>query len=70
MENIIGLKNLRENMVDYINRIAKGESFIVFKQSKPLFRISPLQGEQWEEIIDFTKIKKGGVDIKEILSRL
>ncbi|OIP80396.1 MAG: hypothetical protein AUK20_01415 [Parcubacteria group bacterium CG2_30_45_37] len=70
MENTIGLKNLRENMVDYINRIAKGESFIVFKQSKPLFRISPLKGEQWEEIIDFTKIKKGGVDIKEILSRL
>lgn len=70
MENIIGLKNLRENMVDYINRIAKGESFIVFKQSKPLFRISPLQGEQWEEIIDFTKIKKGGININEILSRL
>jgi len=70
MENTIGLKNLRENMADYINRIVKGESFIVFKQSKPLFRISPLQGEQWEEIIDFTKIKKNGVDIKEILSRL
>lgn len=70
MENIIGLKNLRENMVDYINRIAKGESFIVFKQSKPLFRISPIQGEQWEEIIDFTKIKKGGININEILSRL
>lgn len=57
-------------MIDYINRIAKGESFIVFKQSKPLFRISPLQGEQWEEIIDFTKIKKGGININEILSRL
>ena len=70
MENIIGLKNLRENMVGYINRVAKGESFIVFKQSKPLFRISPLRGEQWEEIIDFTKITKGGVDIKKILSRL
>lgn len=70
MENIIGLKNLRENMVDYINRIAKGESFIVFKQTKPLFKISPIQDEEWEEVIDFTKIKKGGVDIKEILSRL
>lgn len=70
MENIVGLKNLRENMVDYINRIARGESFVVFKQSKPLFRISPIQGEQWEEIIDFTKIKKGGININEILSRL
>ena len=70
MENIVGLKNLRENMVDYINRIAKGESFIVFKQTKPLFKISPIQDEEWEEVIDFTKIKKGGVNIKEILSRL
>jgi antitoxin (DNA-binding transcriptional repressor) of toxin-antitoxin stability system len=70
MENIVGLKNLRENMVDYVKRIAKGESFIVFKQTKPLFKISPIEDEEWEEIIDFTKIKKGGVDIKEILSRL
>ena len=70
MENIIGLKNLRENMVDYAKRVGQGESFIVFKQSKPLFRLCPLGGEQWEEIIDFTKIKKGGVDINEILSRL
>ena len=27
-------------------------------------------GELWEEVIDFTEIKKNGVDIKEILSRL
>ena len=26
--------------------------------------------EQWEEVVDFTKIKKGGVDIDDILSRL
>jgi len=70
MANVVGLKNLRENMIDYINRIAEGESFIVFKQTKPLFKISPVQDEEWEEVIDFTKIKKGGVDIKEILSRL
>jgi len=70
MENIIGLKKLRENMVDYINRIAKGESFIVFKQTKPLFKISPIRGEQWEEVIDFTKIRKGGVNINDVLSRL
>jgi antitoxin (DNA-binding transcriptional repressor) of toxin-antitoxin stability system len=70
MENIVGLKSLRENMTDYINRIAKGESFIVFKQTKPLFKISPVQDEEWEEVIDFTKIRKGGVNIKEILSRL
>jgi hypothetical protein len=25
---------------------------------------------KWVKVIDFTKIKKGGVEIKEILSRL
>jgi len=70
MNNIVGLKNLRENMVEYINRVAKGESFIVFKQSKPLFKLSPIEDGLWEEIIDFTKIKKGGVDIKDVLSRI
>ena len=71
MENIINLKNLRENMSDYAKKIAQGQTFIVFKQSKPLFKISPVDEEsRWEEVIDFTKKKKGGVDIDEVLSRL
>lgn len=71
MENIIGLKDLRQNMADYTKKVQKGQSFIVFKQSKPLFKVIPLENEEeWEEIIDFTKIKRGGINIKEILSRL
>jgi len=27
-------------------------------------------GKPWKKVIDFTKIKKGGIDIKEVLSRL
>ncbi len=72
MENLVGLKELRENMEKYIKRIKKGESLIVMRRSTPLFKISPIddESEEWEEIIDFTKIKKGGVDTKDILSRL
>ena len=70
MDNIISLKNLRENMQEYSQKIKKGHSFIVFKKSKPLFKISPVDEGCWEEMIDFTKIKKGGVDIKELLQRL
>ncbi|MEK7172417.1 MAG: hypothetical protein AAB723_00445 [Patescibacteria group bacterium] len=70
MENIISVKSLRQNMADYARQIEKGATFIVFKRSKPLFRVSPVPGEIWEEALDFTKIKKGGVDIKDILSRL
>ena len=71
MENIIGLKELRVNMSKYIKKVAKGSSFIVFKKTKPLFKICPIiKDEKWEEVIDFTKIKKGGVDIDDVLSRL
>jgi len=70
MENIITLKNLRENMQDYAEKVKQGYSFIVFKKSQPLFKVSPITEGQWEEVIDFTKISKGGVDIKELLERL
>lgn len=72
MGNIIGLKELRQNMAGYAQKVQKGQSFIVVKQSKPLFKITPLEqeAEEWEEVIDFTKIKKGGVKLEELLSRL
>jgi antitoxin (DNA-binding transcriptional repressor) of toxin-antitoxin stability system len=71
MPNIIALKDLRLNMEKYANKVKAGESFIVLKQSKPLFKISPINDdEQWEEAVDFTKIKKGGVNIDELLARL
>ena len=57
MENIVGLKELRQNMAKYVKKVAQGSSFIVFKQSNPLFRILPLNDETWEEVADFTKIK-------------
>jgi len=70
MENIINLKNLREHMQEYARRVEKGDSFIVFKKSKPLFKISPIDDGLWEEVIDFTEISKDGVDIKDLLQRL
>jgi len=71
-KTIVGLRELRENIEAYISRIEKGDSFIVVKKSKPVFKISPLDddAELWEPVIDFTKIKKGGVAIADLLSRL
>jgi len=69
MQKAVGLKELRLNMDKYARKVHEGESFVVFNRTKPIFQIAPLD-EQWEEVIDFTKIKKGGVNIDEILSRL
>ena len=71
MPNIIGLRELRENVSQYAEQVAKGKSFVVVKQSKPLFKISPVDEEEnWETVIDFTKIKKGGVAVEDIVAAI
>jgi len=70
MDRMIGLKEFRNNVDAYVKRIDKGYKFLVLKRGKPVFEISPVGPNLWEEVIDFTKIKKGGVNIKELLKRL
>lgn len=70
MEDIIGLKELRENIDKYVKKVGMGNSLVVMRKSRPLFKITPVEEEEWEEVVDFTKIKKGGVDINDVLSRL
>lgn len=69
---ILGLKELRENMKKYASRVEKGESFIIVKKSKPLFKISSLNEDDglWETVVDFTKIRKGGIPAEELLAHL
>ena len=74
MNKIIGLKELRENTEPYIKNIKKGQSFIVIRKSKPIFKLSPVDewGDDgiWEQVIDFTKISKKGVAIEKVIKAL
>jgi antitoxin (DNA-binding transcriptional repressor) of toxin-antitoxin stability system len=66
----IGLKEFRENVNDVIKKIKLGDEVIIMRKSEPLFKVSSLDNEKWEEVVDFTKIQTGGVDIDELLMRL
>jgi len=70
MNNIVTLKELRSHVGAYADRVQKGESFIVMKRSAPIFKISPVDEGQWETVVDFTKIRRGGIEVGELLSRL
>ena len=70
MDRIVGLKEFRNNVDDYVKRINRGYKFVVLKRGRPVFEISPVGPNVWEEVIDFTKIRKGGVNIKELLKRI
>ena len=69
--SIIGLKELREKTAHYIGQVAKGRSFTVIRRARPIFKIVPVDewGDEghWETMIDFTKIRKGGMPIEELL---
>ena len=74
-DDIIGVKELRQNLDEYIAQVDKGKTFTVFRRSKPVFKITPVIPEEdmWETVIDFTKIKKGGVlltEVRQALARL
>ncbi|MEK7077115.1 MAG: type II toxin-antitoxin system prevent-host-death family antitoxin [Patescibacteria group bacterium] len=70
-DTIVGLKELRENAERYISEVKKGKSFIVVRRSKPVFRLSPPDEEDaWERVADFTKIRKGGVPLADLLARM
>jgi prevent-host-death family protein len=72
--NIVGLKELRNNIENYINKVNKGQSFTIVRRSKPIFNITPVDewGDigVWKTIVDFTKFKKGGVRAEEVLASL
>ncbi len=67
--NIVSLKKLREDTQKYIDQVKQGHSFVVLKRSNPIFKISPVD-ENWEEVINFTEIKKEGVDIDNLIKKL
>jgi prevent-host-death family protein len=70
MRNIVGLKELRQNVDKFVARVGRGESFVVMRRSRPIFRITPVDEEEgWETIIDFTKIPKyrNGIPADELL---
>jgi prevent-host-death family protein len=73
-EIIIGLKELRENTETYIKHVAKGDSLIVMRRSEPIFKIVPPYAddneEEWDTLIDFTKLRKGGIPIDELIALL
>ena len=72
MEHLIGLKQLRQSAGAYIERVRRGQRFVVLRRSKPVFKIIPVDAPDsgWEDVVDFTKVKRGGVHVDDVLSRL
>lgn len=65
----VGLREFRKGMDKYVKKASR-EEVVIYRHSKPLFRLATFNEEPWEEVIDFTKMRKGGIPIEELLARL
>ena len=45
MAQTIGVRDLRENLSKYINKVDKGEEFVVMRKSEAVFKIVPVEDE-------------------------
>lgn len=70
MDNVIGLKEFRENLGEYEKLVQAGRSFVVMKRSRPIFTVSPVDEDGWETVIDFTKFRRGGIPAGELIKIL
>lgn len=50
MKKIVGLKEFRNNVDVWIKHVNHGNSLLVFKRSKAVFKIVPPEEELWEPI--------------------
>ncbi|MFA6547799.1 MAG: hypothetical protein WCT11_02520 [Candidatus Magasanikbacteria bacterium] len=60
-------------MESYISLVNKGARLTLVCRSMQIFTITEPEVDQddsnWETVVDFTKIKHGGVNIKDVLKR-
>ena len=72
MEHIIGPKQPRQSAGTYIDHARHGQRFIVPRRSKAFSKKVPVNEADagWEEVVDFTKVKRGGVRMEDVLARL
>ena len=71
---IIGLKDLMENMEEYINKVKRGREFTVIRKSEPVFKITPVDmwGDEgiWETVADFRELNEKGIPARDVLRAL
>lgn len=63
----IGFRELRENADAIIAKVAKGQSFVVRRHSKALFRITPLEEKDEWEAVHLTDENGRGMPTSKVL---
>jgi antitoxin (DNA-binding transcriptional repressor) of toxin-antitoxin stability system len=71
--NVVGLRELRESMDSYVNRVSNGESFLVLRKSRPVFKMEPV--DEWGDegswdMLDLRDKNGNGMNIHEFAAMI
>ncbi|HEY4521078.1 MAG TPA: hypothetical protein VJL57_01625 [Candidatus Paceibacterota bacterium] len=72
-DSIIGIKELHKNLKRVADAAMKGKSFTVVRDSKPVFRIEPVEiaAERSGNVEDFLALKfKGDADLSKRIDEI
>jgi antitoxin (DNA-binding transcriptional repressor) of toxin-antitoxin stability system len=68
------IKHFRQHLSEYADIVESGEAITVFRRSKAVFKVVPINtetDEQWETVIDFTEGgNKKGAAIDDVITAL
>lgn len=67
----MSLKDFRIKLSQYTKTIEEDhKSLLVLRKSKPVFRVVPIDHEDWATIADFTEISQTGAPVQKVLAAL
>ncbi len=73
-EHIIGIKQLQTGLKQLTQQVQAGSSFIVVKNSKPVFRIEPIEGQRTKRYtladLKSLQFRSGQKDLSKSVDRI
>jgi antitoxin (DNA-binding transcriptional repressor) of toxin-antitoxin stability system len=70
MDTLIAMQDIRNSLAAIADRAENGESFIVVRNSRPAFRISPLSGTETPEREQQVRLSPGGLSGRPMVSKV
>jgi prevent-host-death family protein len=69
MTETVGIRELRQNLSDYVHKSKQGKCYVVTERSKPVAMLTPLQSEDdaWERLIAEGRISPPTNDLLSII---
>jgi prevent-host-death family protein len=67
-ENVVGIRDLKQNASEVIARVKKGESVLVTERGRPVGRIVPLSTNSLDELVEAGLATAPTVSLDELLA--